>query len=455
MSLLPHKKLHYYILINLLLPAQLVFAGDTAKARYLSMDSAVSMGVKHSHVLELSNAQVKQAQASMNEVKDMIMPNIDASLGYTRLSDVPVQYFHFPGSPSPIPSTTLFPIILNNYSAGLSASESVFNGFQWKYGVSSLTFSEKAAEYTMEDKKKNVELGIITAYLNLFKLQKAHYLILQSLENIKAHVKEVSDFADHGLATQNDVLRVKLQQSNTELSEIDVKNQMQMVNYNLDIMLGLPENTSIQPDTINILADKSIQPLPYYMQKVADNRSDLKAADMQQKAQEQGIKVTESMKYPKLIIAADLNDLRPNPRVVPPLDEFQPGWDIGVRLTYSFTGLYESKNKVAESYAKLSEAQAQYNQLSDQAKMEINQSYLEYSQALQKIDVANRSLDQAKENYRIVKSKYDNHVALLTDLIDANNFLLNAQINLISAKADAQAAYYSLLKASGDLTTTK
>jgi outer membrane protein TolC len=429
-------------------------AGDTAKARYLSLDSAISMGIKHSHVLEYSTAQVKQAQASMNEVKDLIMPNVDAALGYTRLSNIPVQYFSFPGIPVLIPSTAIFPIILNNYTAEASVSESVFNGFQWKYGVSSLTFTEKATEYSLEDKKKNVELAIITAYLNLFKLQKAHFLIIESLDEIKAHVKEVSDFEQHGLATENDVLRVKLQQSNTELSEIDVKNQMQYINYNLDIMLGLPENTPIQPDTINILADKMIQPLPYYLQKFTDNRSDLKAADMQQKAQEAGIKVTESMKYPKLVLAADYDYLRPNPRVVPPLDEFQPSWDIGFRLTYSLTGLYESKNKMSESYAKLAEAQANFSQLSDEAKMEINQSYLEYQQALQKTAVANKSLDQAKENYRIVKSKYDNHVALLTDLIDANNFLLNAQINLITAKADAQAAYYSLLKASGDLTTT-
>ncbi|MGP8215147.1 MAG: TolC family protein [Bacteroidia bacterium] len=429
------------------------YAGDTVKSCFISMDSAVVMGVKHSHSIALSAAQVAQSQAALGEVKDLIMPNVDVSIGYTRLSNVPVEYFAFPGA-GEIPSTALFPILLNNYSAIGSVQENVFNGFQWKNGVISLDYTEKATEYTLESKKNDVSINVIIAYLNLFKLEKARFLIDESLEEIQAHVKEVSDFASHGLATENDVLRTKLQQSNTELSKIDINNQIQTVNYNLDIMLGLPENTRILIDTTTILADKIMQPLAYYLQKFINDRNDIKAAEMQEKAQEAGIKVTESSLFPKLSVAAEYDYLRPNPRLVIPIDEFQPSWDLGFRLSYSLTGLYDNKNKVAESRAKLLEAQETYNQLNDNAKMEINQDYLQYQQALQKIEVSQKSLDQANENYRIVKSKYDNHVAMLTDLLDANNFLLNAQINIISAKADAQLAYYNLLKAAGELTST-
>jgi outer membrane protein len=454
MSLLNSVKYKLCLSLTMVMLTQLVFAGDTTKSRTISMDSAITMGIKHSHMIALSAAQVNQSQAMLGEVKDLIMPNVDASIGYTRLSDVPVQYFKFPGLPGEIPSTSLFPIILNSYAATASIQESVFNGFQWKNGVTSLGYTEKASEFSLESKKNDVSISIITAYLNLFKLQKAYSLIEESLDQVKAHVKEVSDFASHGLATENDVLRTKLQQSNIELSEIDINNQIQTINYNLDIMLGLPENTRIQIDTTTILADKTIHPLPYYLQKYGNDRYDIQAAEMQEKAQESGIKVTESAVYPKLLVAADYNYLRPNPRIVPPLDEFQPTWDIGFRITYSLTGLYENRNKMAEANAKFVEAQETYNQLNESAKMEINQDYLQYQQSLQKITVSLKSLDQANENYRIVKSKYDNHVALLTDLIDANNFLLNAQINLISAKADAQMAYYGLLKAAGELTST-
>jgi len=305
----------------------------------------------------------------------------------------------------------------------------------------------------LEDKKNNVSLTIIMEYIDLFKLQRAHDVVEENLKQLNAHVDEVTDFVKHGLATQNDLLRTQLQLSNALLNEIDINNQIQTINYNLTIMLGLPDGTGISVDSNSILGNKSVQPLPFYLTNYLQNRNDLKALDMQQKAAEANIKFTQSSLYPHLSIGADYDYLRPNPRIVPPLDQFQPTWDIGFKISYSITGLYDNKNKTDVSRAQFAEAKAQYDDLSDNAKMDINKNYLQYKEALEKIDVAQKSVLQAEENYKIVKSKYDNHIALLTDLLDADNYLLNAKINFISSKADATLAYYSMLKSAGEFTT--
>jgi outer membrane protein len=431
-------------------------AGDTNKnALYISMDSAVAMGIGHSHQVKLSGDQLAEIHSSILDVKNRALPSLNLSAGYMRLNDVPVQYFNFPGSPVEIPSTALFPIILNSYSATASLQESVFNGFLLKYATVNMQYTEKSASYAVENKKNDVRLDIVTTYINLYKLREAHIFVEENLNQIAAHVKEVGEFVNQGLATQNDLLRVKLDQSNIELTEIDINNQLQTVNYNLNIMLGLQGNTMITVDSTSIQQEKTIQPLPYYLQKSAENRQDLQASQMQQKAAEVAIKETQSDLYPKLSILADYDYLRPNPRIIPPLDQFQGTWDIGFRITYNLTDLYSNKNKTDVSKARLAEAQESFNQLSDNIKVEINQNYLAYNQSLQKIEVANKSLSQAQENYKLVKSRYDNHISLLTDLMDANNYLLNAKINLVSAKADAQMAYYKLLKSAGTLTDKK
>jgi outer membrane protein TolC len=247
-------------------------------------------------------------------------------------------------------------------------------------------------------------------------------------------------------------LRTQLQLSNAQLNEIDIKSQIQTENFNLDVILGLPEGTGIGVDSNSILTNKTTQPLPFYLNNV-QNRNDLKAADMQTKAANALISETKSSLYPHLTVGADYDYLRPNPRIVPPLDQFQPTWDIGFKLSYSLTGLYDNKAKTDVSHARYAESQAQYDDLSDNARMEVNHDYLQYKESLEKIDVAQKTLTQAEENYKIVKSKYDNHIALLTDLLDADNYLLNARINLISSKADATLAYYSMLKSAGVFTT--
>jgi len=443
---------HLSVLFIGLLISSTIFAADSLNVKTLSLDSAISMGLLHSRQLQYSTARVNESKSSLKDLNNRIVPDVDLGVGYQRVSDIPTEYFNIPGIPFEIPSTAFFPVILNNYSATASVSENVFNGFQWKYAVQNMQFAEKGAEFSLEDQKNNVSLTITMEYINLFKLQRAHDAVEENIKQISAHVDEVTDFTKHGLATQNDLLRTQLQLSNAQLSEIDIKSQIQTESFNLDVMLGLPEGTGIGVDSNSILTNKSVQGLPFYLNNV-QNRNDLKAADMQEKAADALISETKSSLYPHLTIGADYDYLRPNPRIVPPLDQFQPTWDIGFKISYSLTGLYDNKTKTDVSRARYAEAAAQYDDLSDNARMEVNRDYLQYKESLEKIDVAEKTLTQAEENYKIVKSKYDNHIALLTDLLDADNYLLNARINLISSKADATLAYYSMLKSAGAFTT--
>jgi len=451
---IPLNRVTFFLLISVSLwSSQFKALGaDSVQYKTLPLDSAIKMGLRHSRQVQYSNARVNESKSSLSDLNNRVIPDFDLSAGYTRLSNIPTEYFNIPGIPYEIPSTAFFPVILNNYSATASLSENVFNGFQWKYAVQNMEFSEKSTEFSLESQKSNVSMTVIMEYINLFKLQRAYDVVEENLTEINAHVNEVTDFAKHGIATQNDVLRTQLEFSNAQLTEIDIKNQIATENFNLDVLLGLPENTPIAVDSNSIMGATSVQPLPYYLENYTQNRNDLKAADMQQKAAQAIIQETKSSLYPRISIGADYDYLRPNPRIVPPLDQFQPSWDIGIKISYSITGLYDNKNKTDVSRARFAEAKAQYDDLSDNARMDIDQNYLKYKESLEKVDVAQKSLEQAVENYKIVKSKYDNHVALLTDLLDADNYLLNAKINLTSSRADATLAYYSMLKSAGVFT---
>lgn len=61
---------------------------------------------------------------------------------------------------------------------------------------------------------------------------------------------------------------------------------------------------------------------------------------------------------------------------------------------------------------------------------------------------------QAQENYRITKNKYDNGLATITELLDANVMLLQTRLNISGARADAVLAYYKLLATAGTLYQT-
>jgi outer membrane protein TolC len=115
------------------------------------------------------------------------------------------------------------------------------------------------------------------------------------------------------------------------------------------------------------------------------------------------------------------------------------------------TNLFTNKHQVDESKAILSQGLTAYDQLSDAVKSDVYSGYLAYNEAIEKLNTLKEALGQATENYQLVDSRYKNSVAIFSDLVDAQSSLLLAQINYYIGKADAQVAYYNLLKSTGTI----
>ena len=73
--------------------------------------------------------------------------------------------------------------------------------------------------------------------------------------------------------------------------------------------------------------------------------------------------------------------------------------------------------------------------------------------AKKKIAVLEKSATQANENFRVINNKYNNGLATITELLDADAAQVTANVNVINAKADAALAYRKLLQSAGVVTT--
>ena len=93
--------------------------------------------------------------------------------------------------------------------------------------------------------------------------------------------------------------------------------------------------------------------------------------------------------------------------------------------------------------------------LYDELRVQVNQAYEDLLTADKKIEVSQIAIEQGIENYKIVKNKYENSLLTVTDLLDANALMLQSQISLELAKADAIVAYNTLLERAGILATSR
>ena len=415
---------------------QLVLAQDT---RPITLKEAVELSIRNSKQLKISGARVEEASAALKEAQEKRLPDAKASGAYMWLSSANVNLKSSSstnGSGSPKVSQALYGIV--------NASLPIYTGGRIRYGIESSRFLAEAAKLDAETDRDAVVMNTVEAYVNLYKAKAAVDLVNENLGQARQRVKELSSLEKNGVLARNDLLKAELQASNTELSLLEVENNWQLANINMNLMLGLPDKTVLQPDSSMINEVISLQPLETYVQSAEKNRKELESVGLKTQAAQSGVKATKGELYPSLAltggyVAADI------PKVL----TITNAVNIGVGFSYNIGSLWKTKSKLQGAEARVKQLAATRELLSDQVRLEVNRAYLNWLNSQKKIEVYQKAVEQASENYRIIKNKYNNSLATTTELLDADVAQLQAGMNLLFSRADAVVVYNQLLQAAG------
>ena len=410
--------------------------------RPITLNEAIDLGIKNSKQLKNSQAKIEEATAALKEALNNQLPDAKLSASYLWLSNANVDMKLKSNNPGGGGGTT--PTISRAGYAIANASVPVFAGGRIRYGIEASRFLEEATRLDADNNKEEVIQNTIEAFVNLYKAKSSVSLVQENLAEAQQRVKDFSNLEKNGLLPRNDLLSAQLQASNFELGLLDAENNWKLANVSVNILLGLPENLELVPDSSMIDQSFSVKTLDEYLQTAYTNRKDLAAIDMRKKASESAIRSAKGEYYPSLAvsggyIAAD----------IPDVITITNALNIGVGVSYNIGSLWKTKAKVQQAEARAKQAAIGESQLNDDIRLDVNHAYLNFLSSQKKIEVYEKAVEQAIENYRIVKNKHDNNLETTTDLLEANTKQLLERMNLIFAKADAVVAYNKLLQAAG------
>ena len=410
--------------------------------RPITLHEAIDLGIKNSKQLKNSQAKIEEATASLKEALNNQLPDAKLSASYLWLSNANVDMKLKSNNPGGGGGTT--PTISRAGYAIANASVPVFAGGRIRYGIEASRFLEEATRLDADNNKEEVIQNTIEAFVNLYKAKSSVSLVQENLAEAQQRVKDFSNLEKNGLLPRNDLLSAQLQASNFELGLLDAENNWRLANVSVNILLGLPENLELVPDSSMIDQNFSVKTLDDYLQTAYTNRKDLAALDLRKKASESAIRSAKGEYYPSLAvsggyIAAD----------IPEVITITNALNIGVGVSYNIGSLWKTKAKVQQAEARAKQAAIGESQLNDDIRLDVNHAYLNFLSSQKKIEVYEKAVEQAIENYRIVKNKHDNNLETTTDLLDANTKQLLERMNLIFAKAEAVVAYNKLLQAAG------
>jgi outer membrane protein TolC len=123
-----------------------------------------------------------------------------------------------------------------------------------------------------------------------------------------------------------------------------------------------------------------------------------------------------------------------------------------VEATYDLSALYKNKVHVQVANLQLELQQNESEMVKNQMTDQVFRQHTQYQEISDQLVVTKKALDLAQENYRIVKVKYLNQLVLITEMVDADNALLQAKFNRIATRIDALMKQYELLHTAGILS---
>jgi len=413
--------------------------------RMLTLDEAVDLGIRNSKSLKIDAATIDEATANYVSAKNNKLPGFTISGSALALANAQVDLKMMSGSGG---GNT--PKANSAFYGSANVSLPLYAGGKIKYGIQSAEYLVEASKLSAENDKTAIAYNISQAYNNLFKASQTIQVLKENLKASEERDKNFLNLENNGVIARNDRLKANLQTSNIELQLLDAENNYNIANINMDLLLGLPENTVIEVDQAYISEQLQDEDVSYYLNEAFTNRKDLQALDYQKKAAELGTKAAKAENLPTIAltggyVAAD----------IPKILSVYNAANIGLGVQYNLANIWKKNSSLMNAEAQIKKLDATNELINDQIKLEVNRDFQNYLLAKRKIGVYEKAVDQANENFRITKNKYNNGLETITNLLDADAAQISANVNVVNAKADAALAYRKLLQTTGVLNSNQ
>ena len=422
-----------------------VFIAD-AQPRTLGLDEAVQLGLQNSKQLKRQQYKIDEAMARLGQAKDAALPSMKLNFQYLHALMLS-RVISIPGvTQTPLKLPFDFPAYLGT----LSVNEPIFAGNQLKYARQSADLLVQLSRLDADKDKDDITYLVIESYLNYDKILENQLIVAQNMQDVEGKLVEITKYEGQGLATQNDVLRYQLQKSQMQLTEIELENNRKVANYDMNILLGLPDSTEIILPPVNYKLDEHMV-FADLLQQAETERRELQDLSYQTKIADINVKKIHDQRLPTVAASGGLYYINPTGQVIPTHNNLIAPITLGIGASWDIGTLYTNKNKEKEAAVQRQDLNTARDQAVDDIRQDVHKQYIDYQQALEKIKVLQVAVDQAQENERITESKFKNNLVNTTDRIDAQTLLYQTRVNLELAKSDATIAYYDILKSTGKI----
>jgi outer membrane protein len=433
---------HLIWIVGLFFSVSLVYSQESVQKK-LTVEELFSLVIKNNPSLSVSKAGIEIAKQDVKVAENRQLPDLNFNVSALYIGDAAILDKNFSNV-----VTIDMPHFGNVFS--VEATQLIWKGNVVRNTIQVKSLQEDLALLSYLSNEQNIKLLALGYYLDLYKLQNQAGVYRKNIALGQQRLQNINSFYNQGMVTRNDVIRGQLQISNLNLALQVIENNSQILNKQLTVALGLPEEIQIIADETVLTENSEVSLLEAYKNDVQNHPSILatkKAVELYEVSE----KITKAESMPTLAAFAGNKLQRPITSASPVLDIYSNGWNVGLSLSYDIGSLYKTSKKIQLNKYETKRARAQANEIEQMIGVAVNAAYIKYNEAVTQNKTLETNKDLADENYRMMESKYNNQLAILLDMIDASNAKLDAELQHTNSEINIIFAYYRLLKESGKL----
>lgn len=410
----------------------------------ITLDEIFAAAEANSAQLRPSLTAVEEAEKEISVAQNGRLPEINANLNFSYIGDGFITKRNFSGyEKAPIPHF--------GSGAGVNVSQPVYTGGAVTNAIKMAELKSTAARYAAEFKRDNIRFQLTGFYLDIYKYTNLRNVVEQNISQARQVLAEMNARYEQGTALRNDITRYELLVSNLELQLIKINNVIDILNRNLVVTAGLPEETKVIPDSTILSRSLPTDSEAWWQQEASSNAPALKLA----RSGEEISKVAESLvkadKLPKIGLQAAWTIDGPILIEVPPINRNLSYWYVGVGVSYNLSSLYKTNKSLAKSKIATRKASEELDATRENIRLAVSSDYVSYLEAYEELKTQMKSVELAERNYHTTSTRYSADMALITDMLDAANSKLDAEQQLVNARINIIYYYYKLLFTSGKI----
>jgi outer membrane protein TolC len=419
-----------------------------AESLRLDADTAAAMAIDASKLSEAAAERLEASASAVRAADAARLPSISANATYVNRSAVPE--FGVPTDDPNEPIFILFPNIENTYSLDVTLTQPIYTGGRIAAGRDGARFDASSAGQSQR----------LTALDLVYTARRLYWAAVATeagLEVADAQLRRAERLQSDALALRAAGMAVDAEiyaaEARTAAARVDViraQTERDQALARLLSLLGIGSDAPVE------LADRdtsAVPPQPVALENLVagaiESRPEIGVTDARIESLGAQARATRAARRPAVGLSAHWKVAQPNERYLPPVDERNDSWAIGISASWKFFDGSHTSERVAAVRGEQRAVQADRGELERQIRLDVTTARLELIAALEAVSAADASAESASAWEEASSERYAAGLALISELLDAQADLAAAEMAQVQTRATAWMAEAALERAVG------